>query len=138
MSDELIQIEGSSLGVSCPVSPFMAEEVLLEVRIREQAQVSESLDLPGTGARNMWVMGLQGRRETELLCLSWLRGLWSWTQRQRRLFLPLADEPGKLQNVGCCVTTFWGGDFVCALKLSHLGKRVASVKGKGAFREWKD
>lgn len=76
-SVELIQIEGSSLGVSCPVSPFLAEEVLLKVRIRVQAQGSESLDLPGTGARNMWVMGLQRRREPELLCLSWLGGLWS-------------------------------------------------------------
>lgn len=32
-----------------------------------QTQVSESLNLLDTAARNMWVMGFQGRRETELL-----------------------------------------------------------------------
>lgn len=67
-----------------------------------QTQVSESLDFLGTGARNMWVMGFQGRREAELLCLSWLGGLWSWTWGSGGCYCPWLVKPGELQKVGCC------------------------------------
>lgn len=101
-----------------------------------QTQISESLHSLGTGAGTCgWWDSQEGER---LNC--WLRGLWSWTWVEA---VEAVTALGWWSQGSCrrwaAVTTFWGADlFVCALKLSHFGRRVAGVKGKRASREWKD
>lgn len=89
--------------------------------------------------RNMWVMGFPGRRQAELLAL-WA-GLEAFGAGLEAV--EAVTALGWWSQGSCrrwdAVTTFWGGDlFVCALKLSHFGRRVTGVKGKRASREWKD
>lgn len=104
-----------------------------------QTQFSQSLDSLGT-QEHVGDGIPRKERDSTAGCLSWLGGLWSWTWAEA---LEDVIALGWWSQGSCrrwdAVTTFWGGDLlVCALKLSHFGRRVAGVKGKGASREWKD